>query len=90
MGLPSRSAGLGFDLHPNSSPSPNKPIGAGANPFGKPKSELSSKIRGENLNRRPLGYDPGDVDVRCASNSAAEFSQGGAFFEFLEHTLILA
>jgi hypothetical protein len=33
--------GLGFDLHPNPSPSPNKPVGAGASPFCKPKSELS-------------------------------------------------
>ncbi|KAJ6467305.1 hypothetical protein C8R45DRAFT_938661 [Mycena sanguinolenta] len=41
MGLPSRSAGLGFDLHSNPSPSPKKPVGAGASPFGKPKSELS-------------------------------------------------
>ncbi|KAJ6478684.1 hypothetical protein DFH09DRAFT_1108230 [Mycena vulgaris] len=47
-GLPSRQTGLqadlpglGFDLHPNPSPSPNKPVGAGASPFGKPKSELS-------------------------------------------------
>ncbi|KAJ6511660.1 hypothetical protein DFH09DRAFT_1100410 [Mycena vulgaris] len=48
-GLPSRQTGLqanlpglGFDLHPNPSPSPNKPVGAGASPFGKPKSELSN------------------------------------------------
>ncbi|KAJ7302009.1 hypothetical protein DFH08DRAFT_827007 [Mycena albidolilacea] len=39
-GLASRSAGLGFDLQPNPSPSPNKPIGAGTSPFGKPKNQL--------------------------------------------------
>ncbi|KAJ7306653.1 hypothetical protein DFH08DRAFT_824610 [Mycena albidolilacea] len=44
-GLASRSAGLGFDLQLNPSPSPNKPIGAGASPFGKPKSELSASIQ---------------------------------------------
>ncbi|KAJ7889425.1 hypothetical protein B0H13DRAFT_2532337 [Mycena leptocephala] len=33
---------MGFDLHLNSSPSPKKPVGAGASPFGKPKSELST------------------------------------------------
>ncbi|KAJ7359941.1 hypothetical protein DFH08DRAFT_801699 [Mycena albidolilacea] len=32
-GLASRSAGLGFDLHPNTSPSPKKPVGAGTSPF---------------------------------------------------------
>ncbi|KAJ6467435.1 hypothetical protein C8R45DRAFT_938775 [Mycena sanguinolenta] len=48
MGLPSRQTGLqadlpglGFDLQPNPSPSPNKPVGAGASPFGKPKTSLS-------------------------------------------------
>jgi hypothetical protein len=40
-GLQADLPGLGFDLHPNPSPSPNKPVGAGASPFGKPKSELS-------------------------------------------------
>jgi hypothetical protein len=35
--------GLGFDLHPNPSPSPNKPIGAGTSPFCKPKSEVSEQ-----------------------------------------------
>ncbi|KAJ6465397.1 hypothetical protein C8R45DRAFT_939597 [Mycena sanguinolenta] len=48
MGLPSRQTdlqadlpGLGFDLRPNPSPSPKKPVGAGASPFGKPKTSLS-------------------------------------------------
>ncbi|KAJ6586297.1 hypothetical protein DFH09DRAFT_1075253 [Mycena vulgaris] len=57
-GLPSRQTGLqadlpglGFDLHPNPSPSPNKPVGAGASPFGKPKSALSSAGYGS---RAPL------------------------------------
>jgi hypothetical protein len=40
-GLQANLPGLGFDLHPNPSPSPNKPVGAGASPFGKEKSELS-------------------------------------------------
>ncbi|KAJ6560850.1 hypothetical protein DFH09DRAFT_1083318 [Mycena vulgaris] len=36
-GLQADLPGLGFDLHPNPSPSPNKPVGAGASPFCKPK-----------------------------------------------------
>ncbi|KAJ6491164.1 hypothetical protein C8R45DRAFT_928990 [Mycena sanguinolenta] len=49
-GLPSRQTGLqadlpglGFDLQPNPSPSPKKPVGAGASPFGKPKTSLSRR-----------------------------------------------
>ncbi|KAJ6462112.1 hypothetical protein C8R45DRAFT_940926 [Mycena sanguinolenta] len=42
-GLQADLPGLGFDLHPNPSPSPKKPVGAGASPFGKPKSELSKR-----------------------------------------------
>jgi hypothetical protein len=55
-GLPSRQTGLqadlpglGFDLHPNPSPSLNKPVGAGASPFGKPKSELSASTISRHL-----------------------------------------
>ncbi|KAJ7914018.1 hypothetical protein B0H13DRAFT_2464188 [Mycena leptocephala] len=33
--------GLGLACHPNTSPSPNKPFGAGASRFGKPKMLLS-------------------------------------------------
>jgi hypothetical protein len=47
-GLPSHQTdlkadlpGLGFDLHPNPSPSLNKPVGAGASPFCKLKTSLS-------------------------------------------------
>ncbi|KAJ6464232.1 hypothetical protein DFH09DRAFT_1113128 [Mycena vulgaris] len=40
-GLQADLPGLGFDLHPNPSPSPNKPVGAGASPFGKPKNDLN-------------------------------------------------
>jgi hypothetical protein len=41
-GLQADLPGLGFDLHPNPSPSPNKPVGVGASPFCKPKTSLSS------------------------------------------------
>ncbi|KAJ6549047.1 hypothetical protein DFH09DRAFT_1087117 [Mycena vulgaris] len=51
-GLPSRQTGLqadlpglGFDLHPNPSPSPNKPVGTGASPFCKPKKFGGRVIR---------------------------------------------
>jgi hypothetical protein len=43
-GLQADLLGLDFDLHPNPSPSPNKPVGAGASPFCKPKTSLSSAI----------------------------------------------
>jgi hypothetical protein len=44
-GLQADLPGLGFDLHTNPSPSPNKPVGAGASLFGKPKSELSRSAK---------------------------------------------
>ncbi|KAJ6455052.1 hypothetical protein C8R45DRAFT_944351 [Mycena sanguinolenta] len=41
-GLQADLPGLGFDLHSNPSPSPKKPVGAGASPFCKPKTSLST------------------------------------------------
>ncbi|KAJ7747145.1 hypothetical protein DFH07DRAFT_776099 [Mycena maculata] len=40
-GLQADMPGLGFDRHPNPSPSPKKPVCAGASPLAKPKMSLS-------------------------------------------------
>jgi hypothetical protein len=47
---------LGFDLHPNPSPSPNKPIGTGASWFGKPKSALSLNFETSRIDHHGLDY----------------------------------
>jgi hypothetical protein len=70
-GLPSRSAGLGFDLHPNSSPSPNKP-------FGKPKNEVSvhNDPQGQsNGHKREGGNRLGDYDGYCSFQDAELFCE---------------
>ncbi|KAJ7321905.1 hypothetical protein DFH08DRAFT_818283 [Mycena albidolilacea] len=69
---------LGFDLHPNPSPSPKKPVGAGASPFCKPKSELSFGL----TNRRYSAARYLNLHVRLTfgqkprtRNAAREFNQ---------------
>ncbi|KAJ6495051.1 hypothetical protein C8R45DRAFT_926989 [Mycena sanguinolenta] len=42
-GLQADLPGLGFDLQPNPNPSLKKPVGAGASPFCKAKTSLSSE-----------------------------------------------
>ncbi|KAJ6473741.1 hypothetical protein C8R45DRAFT_935857 [Mycena sanguinolenta] len=78
MGLPSRQTslqadlpGLGFDLQPNPSPGPKKPVGAGASPFGKPKMSLSSMHK-ERRSEPPVGKfycaDPQPIKFNSADN----------------------